>query len=599
MILCALALVLPDALMRSFVWPGVFGDFYTGIFSVLFSVGWISAILFLCMAVLPEKWGKAVFCIVNVAAVILSFCECVYYRIFQQFFWLSGIGLAGEGREYFGHAVQSVDIWLMLCVVLSLALMVWGMIKWKTLPVKWNGKIIGMAMSLFIVLLSHICMQPAVCGESTDGWDVWSKPGVVYKNFNDINKSVEIAGLYHFAYRNAWSAAFPKNSCSEQDREKVDKYLSNHTDPLSKNEYTGMLEGKNVIVVMMESMDTWMIDPEYTPNLYKMTKWGMNFSNYNAPFFGTGFTLSSEFAFHTGLFAPSSSMSVSGFSKNSFPYALTRLFAEKGYSTNSFHFNSREFYNRGILHKTFGYDMYHSLADFGLTGTEAELDSNMMENDALYRKMTEGEPFFSFVITYSPHLPYTNDDAKLQLAKSYYPKLIGEEDEQNNMRILAADTDRFFGRLLERLEGDGLMENTVIVAFTDHYAYGVSDEALLKDWKGNTLKYTVPAFIYGAGIDPDVISKPMMTVDWAPTLANLFSLDCKGKYLGNDILNPDNEGFVYFETRDWIDGKYHYAQEEKKVPAERMVQIVENNRKVQERIEVNDIIVIGDYYNKD
>ncbi len=598
-ILCAAALILPDALMRSCVSPGVFHDAYTGICSVLFSVGWISFILIVCFAILPGKCGKAVFGILNLAALIFAFCECVYYRIFQQFFWLSGIGMAGEGREYFGHAIQSVNIWMMLLVVLTLVLMIIGIIKWKPLPPSRYTKVIGVLVPLLLIGVSHICMQPQVRGESTNGWDTWNKPAVVYSSFNDVNKSVEIAGLYQFVYRSAWSGMMSEASCSPQDIEKVDNYIQNNTVPLTENAYTGILEGKNVIVVMMESMDTWMIDPDYTPNLYKMTKWGLNFSNYNAPFFGTGFTLSSEFAFHTGLFAPSSSVSVSSFSKNSFPYAVTRLFAEKGYSTNSFHFNSREFYNRGILHKSFGYDMYHSLSDFGLTGTESELDSNMMEWDAVYRKMTEGDPFFSFVITYSPHLPYTDDSEKLQLAKSYYPELIGEEDEKNNMLILAADTDRFFGRLIERLEADGLMDDTVIVAFTDHYAYGVSDELLLADWKGNTLKYTVPAFIYAEDLDPEVISKPMMTVDWAPTLVNLFALDNSGRYLGNDILHPDNEGFVYFETRDWIDGKYHYVQAEKKVPAERMVQIVDNNRKVQERIEVNDIIVIGDYYKQD
>ena len=482
-ILGTLALVLPDALMRSYVSPGVFHDVYSGICSVLFSVGWISFILFISFAVLPQKWGKVLFGTVTIAAMVFSFCECVYYQIFQQFFWLSGIGLAGEGREYFGHAVQSVNVRMMLAVVLTLASVIVVLVRWKAYPVKWQGKIIGAVLPLVIVGIGHYCIQPEVSGVKTSGWDTWSKPSVVYESFNDVNKSVEITGLYHFVYRSAWAGSMPDKTCTPEEIETVETYQENNTKPLAENEYTGLLEGKNVIVVMMESMDTWMIDQDYTPNLYKMTKWGMNFSNYNAPFFGTGFTLSSEFAFHTGLFAPSSSASVSGFTNHNYPYSIARLFAEKGYTTNSFHYNSREFYNRGILHKTFGYDMYHSLADFGLTGTEAELDSNMMENDAVYQKMTEGEPFFSFVITYSPHLPYTDESAKLKLAKTYYPELPTAEGEKSNMRILAADTDRFFGRLLERLEADGLLEDTVIIGFTDHYAYGVSNELLLKNWK--------------------------------------------------------------------------------------------------------------------
>jgi phosphoglycerol transferase MdoB-like AlkP superfamily enzyme len=251
------------------------------------------------------------------------------------------------------------------------------------------------------------------------------------------------------------------------------------------------------------------------------------------------------------------------------------------------------------MQKSFGYDMYHSVGDFGIEGTAAELDSNMIENDELYGKMTGEAPFFSFVITYSAHLPYTGDSAKLSLAREYYPQMTGEaDDELNNIRILAADTDKFFGRLTERLEEDGLMDDTVIVAFTDHFAYGVSDEKLLADCKGDTLKYTVPAFIYAKGITPVTIDKPMMTIDWTPTLVNLFGLDNSGEYIGNDIMNPDNDGFAYFETRDWMDGDYHYVQSERKAPAEHLVKIIDNNRRVKKQIEVNDIIVTGDYYGQ-
>ena len=70
----------------------------------------------------------------------------------------------------------------------------------------------------------------------------------------------------------------------------------------------------------------------------------------------------------------------------------------------------------------------------------------------------------------------------------------------------------------------------------------------MDEWKGDTLSYTVPAFIYSKSIEPTEVNKPMMTIDWAPTLANLFGLDSAGKYVGNDILAPENGGFAYFEN---------------------------------------------------
>ena len=69
--------------------------------------------------------------------------------------------------------------------------------------------------------------------------------------------------------------------------------------------------------------------------------------------------------------------------------------AEKAFNQSLLNFNSADFYNRGIMHKSFGYEKYNCVKDFGVTGIEAELDSNMIKSDAIYDKMTEKTPFFA------------------------------------------------------------------------------------------------------------------------------------------------------------------------------------------------------------
>ncbi len=596
----ALSLLLPDLLLRMLLNPRVLKEEYVSTVVALFTFGWVFLLLYLCAFVLPKRAGRIVYILISVFFIGFSFSEYIYYKIFDQFFWVRNIVLAGEGANYLGYAIHMMDTRLLIFTVLSVLFLIVAAVKWNHIELKTSKRFLILLVPVLVLSCTHIGMLPELHHDAQNQWDTWRKPRLVYKNFNDVNKSMEATGLYQFVYRNIYKSIFPSNAYKESDFEKVDAYKQEKP-VYDENEFTGIFKGKNVIAVMMESIDTWMIDKKHTPTLYKMMKEGIHFTNYNAPFFGAGFTFSSEFAFNTGYFTPVSANSASNFSTHSFPYSVANLFKEAGYTTNSFHFNDSEFYNRGIMHKSFGYEKYNAASEFGITGTEAELDSNLLKSDALYQKMTENTPFFNFFITYSAHLPYTGEDKKLVLAKQYRPDLINENihEEKNNIQILAADTDEFFAQLLERLEEDGLLENTVIVAYTDHFAYGISDQELLNKWKGKDLSYKVPAFIYAEGIRPMKISKPMMTVDWAPTLVNLFDLNRGGYYTGSDILDPNNKGFVYFETGAWMDEKMHYVPSEEKSYSTKEIEYIEaRNQKVQTLTEVNDIIVLGDYYKK-
>lgn len=598
MLFAAAALLVPDVLLRNLVEESVFIEAYVGVVSWLFTAFWILLIIGFCVFVLPKKIGKAVYTLISVIFAVLSVCQYIYFKIFDQFFWIKSIMLAGEGAKYIDYAAEHIDAKLIFAILVFAALLIITLAGWDKPKLKNKAWLVFLLIPIIGITSVHIYMQPELHNDSMNEWDSWRRPRIVYKRLNDVNKSFETAGLYQLTFYDTYRTVFGGEKLDENNLSKVDKYFTEKGEQ-AENEYTGLFEGKNVIAVMMESIDSWMISEKYTPTLCKMMKSGFNFTNYNAPFFGAGFTFSSEFAFNTGFFTPVSAVSASNFSNNSFPYSMANLFKREGYAVNSFHFNSSEFYNRGIMHKSFGYEKYNSLAGFGIPETEAQLDSNMLKNDEVYAKMIEKQPFFDFIITYSAHLPYDKDDGKLTLAKEYYPELIDERmnTEKNNGMILAKDTDEFFRMLLERLEQDGLLNDTVIIAYTDHFTYGISDEELVKQWKGNDNKYCVPAFVYSAGMKRNKVSKPMMTVDWLPTVVNLFGLNRNGKYIGNDVLNPDNEGFAYFETSAWMDGKMHYIPgEEKAFSPDDEVYIGKQNQRVNESMEVNDIIVLGDYY---
>ena len=73
---------------------------------------------------------------------------------------------------------------------------------------------------------------------------------------------------------------------TEQDEtiKEMHEYFSSE-DATNKNEYTGMFEGKNLIVLVAESFSQLAIREDLTPNLYKLYKEGFQFDNFYTPVF--------------------------------------------------------------------------------------------------------------------------------------------------------------------------------------------------------------------------------------------------------------------------------------------------------------------------
>ena len=56
-------------------------------------------------------------------------------------------------------------------------------------------------------------------------------------------------------------------------------------DATSKNQYTGMFKGKNLIVFLAEAFYPIAIDKELTPTLYKLSNEGFIFKNFYTPIY--------------------------------------------------------------------------------------------------------------------------------------------------------------------------------------------------------------------------------------------------------------------------------------------------------------------------
>ena len=151
------------------------------------------------------------------------------------------------------------------------------------------------------------------------------------------------------------------------------------------------------------------------------------------------------------------------------------------------------------------------------------MDDYMLDSQLLrgYDQIVSDEPFFSFIITYSGHGPYTTeqqnisephlDRARAVIDYSAVPYTTEAQKEEYTRAVAQAmETDAFIGGLRERLEADGHAEDTVLVLFTDHYCKYFSDTELIEAIKGTSdhnLLSNVPFVIWTEGITPQVSEK--------------------------------------------------------------------------------------------
>ncbi len=521
---------------------------------------------------LEKKKGKIVYTIFFILAFALFITNNIYYSMTNTFFDFSLIMLAGEGSDYFMDAILNCNIWVYISSVVIIISYIFGLKQFKERKKTDLKKIIKV---FFLFLILHL-ITPLFLGKPNDAltWSTWRNPRNIYINFNDNNKSMMVSGIYEYSVRNFYITFIKaKKTDNEEDitflEEEYNKEEENY-----QTSYTGKFKDKNVIFLQLEGTDNWLITKEDTPTLYNMMNNSINFTNHYSYYNGGGSTFNSEFAVNTGFITPLSyTQNAYSFNKNSFPYSLAKLLKNENYSVNAFHMNDGEYYSRTTNYKNWGYDNYYGLKELGTYKDDAyTLDRELILNETFKEKMFSEEKFADYIITYSGHLPFTTEKGvckKLvtedilkeqgleELPSDYILPTMSEED---CARRQAKETDYMVELLINTLTEKNLIDNTVIVVFTDHYLYTLSDQTILdkyKDTSNNLINHT-PFFIWDNGNTKKKVTSVTSQLNILPTIINLLGLEYHPNYyIGKDALNGSYNGIVFFSDYSWYDGNVY------------------------------------------
>ena len=111
------------------------------------------------------------------------------------------------------------------------------------------------------------------------------------------------------------------------DRADIDAYVSTLT-PSSQNAYTGVFEGKNLILICAEAFSGFLIDPELTPTLYRLSTNGINFNDYYQQ--SIAGTTGGEYQLLFGLIPTSGGSSIKEITQNGTHTNMGALLNDKG-----------------------------------------------------------------------------------------------------------------------------------------------------------------------------------------------------------------------------------------------------------------------------
>ena len=591
------------------LWPLAFG----GLWALILSLG---------IRVLPAGPARVLYGLTYGFSAVYAGFQTGYYVLFSEMMWLSDFRYAAEGSDYADVLLSYPLLWwlgIVFLIVQGILLLVFFP-KWKN---KWWRSLLAAVLAVCAAVGAYFLPEMVFLHDSSiqyagSDYGRAQSAEAAYDNMFNTHRLYQVCGLYqtlskdvyvHYLYPMTPSHA----KAQREAKAEIDAYLEEEPDG-KENSMTGRLKGRNVVLVLMESMDDWMIG-EHTPTISRLMEEGISFTSFYTPVYGGIRTFNSEFCINTGSFLSSQGGYAFDYITNTYDQSLANQLRKAGYSAKAFHYNDPSFYSRGEFSPAMGYEEYVCYADY-LTDVEEDAAQKLLYDDLLLfdneglnaEFFREGKPTLNFVITRSAHLSYKYNEVLSHWGLKKYPEYRGlTGNEETDCALLKAKlVDDFFARLLEELEANGTLYNTMIIGVTDHYTYGYKDEETLLKLSGvkdTLLLEKTPCFIWSPDIEAVEVQKMLNTSDLLPTVLNMLGVESEYGYIGTDAFNTEYLGFVPFSDGGWMArGLAYDASAQKLISVNRKAQLVSGEfqmdmaKKVEDFIRINNLILETDYY---
>lgn len=529
-----------------------------------------------------------------------NFAQVMHYNFFLSFYSLKKLSIASELEGVLGEAFTKLkpEYLLFLLPIVVYAIL----IKTKNNNYNFLTGLAFFILSCFFVFLANNALVKYMEYTTPDVETEVESDLYLYTNFSSNIRFYERFGSFEFIENDIKRLNKSSNvNLSEEETSEIDNFIN--TNSKTNSNMYGKYKDKNVILILCESLGDIEFYEDLMPTLYKLTNEGYYFDNFYAPLYASN-TCDSEFISLTGMI-PSIDYGTTSttFYSNSYPYSLPNLFKKNGYEVNSYHSFYKEFYNREKFHEALGFEKLYDIEDL-----ELYLDSGLVEftnwpnDEDLFVRTLENtnyeNKFFDFIITTSGHMPYSYN--RTELLDNYY--IVDEkypELADSNKWYYAAQMklDQGLEALLNKLENEGILDDTIIILFGDHYPYGLWVDRVdeLYNFPENDYeKYRTPFLIYDSQNKGEISNKLSSTFDIYPTIVSLFGLEDEGAFVvGEDIFNTREKEIVLFSDKSVLANDFYYDSSSSSINGVDKYSLLDLSDKY---YKYSQLILAGDYF---
>ena len=376
-----------------------------------------------------------------------------------------------------------------------------------------------------------------------------NQPGIL-KSFYDRVYITQNLGFvnYHVLDAYRFLTSLKKTPVTETDIQNIAKFAKVKALERENGKYLkGKGKGKNLIVIQTEALQGFVIGAKIdgqlvAPNLTKLAGGSQYFDNYYVETAGGG-TSDAEFLANTSLFPVKEGAAYIRFSGNNF-ITMPELLKDQGYSTSAMHSFKAGFWNRSIMYKTMGFDKFYNKNDM----VQDEISGMGLTDKSFFKQMMPKlkeakQPYYSLMITLTSHFPYDND-------KKYFDPNFKVGKWKGTMMGDYLTTihyaDAAIGEFIDQLKKEGMLDNTVLALYGDHYAIpeDKQDElfSFLNLGKKSSYKWnvnqTIPMMIRVPDVKPKTWHIVGGGVDFMPTIMNIMGVSTpNAPMLGRDLMN--------------------------------------------------------------
>ena len=411
------------------------------------------------------------------------------------------------------------------------------------------------------------------------------------------------------------------------------------------NEYTSVLEDRNVIVIHAESLQGIAINrtfngEEVTPNLNRLINEGMYFNNFYSEV-SVGTSSDTELTYNTSLMPTQNGTAFVSYFDRTY-ISTPSLLKEKGYYTFSMHANNADFWNRRAMHESLGYDKFYSKETYdvdkenviGLGLSDKSFFAQSVEK--LKKISEEHDKYYGYIITLTNHTPFSDTDKYGEFSVTMKTTITNEDGTTEEIEAPYLEgtklgnyfksvhyADEALGEFFNEMEEAGLLDNTVVIIFGDHdarlprnefnlmYNYDpITDD--IKDKEDPTyidydsfdyeLDRKVPLIIWTKdGAVSGEVNYTMGMYDVMPTIGNMLGF--YNKYaLGHDIFETKDDNIVVFPNGNWVTNLMYYNSQkgEYKLLKDEIIDenyIKDNNEYTEKLLDISNKAIVFDLFN--